>query len=168
MEPVYQVRTYGLGGNHGGTSLHATTRLIPEDGDAPHDGTFAVTELDAAKAKAKEVALGRGDTESVERIDRYEGEWEITDAVADAPAVLRPVELEFPEGDWDERWQMTAEQRQDAARDDMDQVHDTMRRLGVLHEEPGRAVPVVDWSRVSDYDRSRYRSRLLEAYGLDD
>lgn len=62
-EPVYEVMTFGLGGNHGGTSLSIGKNRL----DGPRN-LFRADELDEAKACAASIALGRGDTESVQRI----------------------------------------------------------------------------------------------------
>lgn len=64
-EPRYVVQTFGLGSNHGGTSLHAA------DGD--HSGIaassyFRIDQFEQAKAYAVQVAERRGDDKSIERI----------------------------------------------------------------------------------------------------
>ena len=64
-EPLYAIDTYGLGNNHGGTSLNITTH--DPSGYIPR---FVYSALDAELAvkEAQEVARGRGDTDYVQWI----------------------------------------------------------------------------------------------------
>lgn len=73
-EPVYTVNTYGMGSNHGGTSLSidAITRYQTEDGRPVSDHVFPLDQRDAAIAKALEVAEDRGDTQSYDSIKNAE------------------------------------------------------------------------------------------------
>lgn len=78
-EPVYAVMTFGLGGNHGGTCLAVRTAT---DEDLPWPATLFAD----AVARAREVALKRGDTESIDGLgDPYERM-----VVHDATYVLTP------------------------------------------------------------------------------
>lgn len=72
-EPCYDVRTFGLGANHGGTALMLGTAAA--GANVENEYVFRADELDAAKAAAEAVALGRGDTESVARIRRCDSTW---------------------------------------------------------------------------------------------
>lgn len=66
-EPVYEVNTFGLGNNHGGTALmHSTRHSV--DGRIRNDNVFTLDEFEAAKRHALSVAEARGDTEDLERI----------------------------------------------------------------------------------------------------
>lgn len=69
-EPVYTIRTFGLGGNHGGTSVLVSNAGDP---DARRPGlAFSATEFELARAAGIQVALERGDTESAARLRRQE------------------------------------------------------------------------------------------------
>ncbi|MFC0313558.1 hypothetical protein ACFQNE_03160 [Gordonia phosphorivorans] len=61
-EPCYTVNTFGLGGNHGGTGLSpdCSSRL-----GLQVQNVFRADDYDAAVDYATKVALGRGDTDSV-------------------------------------------------------------------------------------------------------
>jgi len=66
-EPMYCIYTFGLGHNHGGTSLSINWGYNSNIG---HSRYFNVLQREEAIETAKSIALGRGDTESVERIGR--------------------------------------------------------------------------------------------------
>lgn len=72
-EPCYEVCTFGLGSNHGGTALMLGTAAA--GANVEKDYIFRADELEAAKAAAEAVALGRGDTESVASIRRCDSTW---------------------------------------------------------------------------------------------
>lgn len=61
-EPRYYVITFGLGNNHGGTSLSVSNWY---NRNIPHRCYFAADQLDKARAYAEEVATTRGDTDSI-------------------------------------------------------------------------------------------------------
>jgi hypothetical protein len=64
-EPLYVVATFGMGYNHASTALMDTQGVNP---NIALDCYFRADEHEAARAKAIKVALGRGDTDSVPRI----------------------------------------------------------------------------------------------------
>lgn len=64
-EPRYVVMTFGLGYNHGGTSLCVTYHYNPNLAKSAY---FSALQDKEAVARAKEVAATRGDTESIPRI----------------------------------------------------------------------------------------------------
>lgn len=66
-EPLYAVCTFGLGNNHGGTGLMVDEWVNPNIGQSHY---FAADQYEAALAHAIEVALGRGDTKSVDRFEQ--------------------------------------------------------------------------------------------------
>ena len=72
-EPCYEVCTFGLGSNHGGTALMLGTAAA--GANVENDYIFRADELEAAKTAAEAVALGRGDTESVASIRRCDSTW---------------------------------------------------------------------------------------------
>lgn len=72
-EPCYEVCTFGLGSNHGGTALMLGTAAA--GANVENDYIFRADELEAAKAAAETVSLDRGDTESVARIRRCDSTW---------------------------------------------------------------------------------------------
>jgi len=61
VEPAYQVMTFGLGHNHGGTSIVLTYANHP----LADDLYFAADDLDGALRYATEVAIERGDTNNL-------------------------------------------------------------------------------------------------------
>lgn len=61
-EPRYVVMTFGLGRNHGGTSLMTDDFF---NSNLKRSSYFSLLDLEAAKAKATAVATGRGDTKSL-------------------------------------------------------------------------------------------------------
>ena len=63
-EPVYEVMTFGLGHNHGGTGLFVETAYNP---NISRDRYFNALQGDEAVAAMNETARRRGDTESVGR-----------------------------------------------------------------------------------------------------
>lgn len=88
-EPFYQVCTFGLGNNHGGTALLVSWR---NPNFECHDYCFNALEGEAAVAKANEVATARGDTNYVGRfradikvflpeVVHYNFRWETTTIV---------------------------------------------------------------------------------------
>ena len=66
-EPRYVVMTFGLGHNHGGTSLMIDYYYNP---NISKDRYFNALERDEAIELAKETATRRGDTESIDRIGK--------------------------------------------------------------------------------------------------
>ena len=67
-EPRYVIMTFGLGHNHGGTSLSVDNWY---NGNIGKSRYFNALQRDEAIASAKKTALGRGDTDYV----KYIGEW---------------------------------------------------------------------------------------------
>lgn len=65
-EPRFLIGVYGLGHNHGGTSLHVTYRYNDNIGWRRY---FNANQLEEALAEAKRVAAARGDTEDVTRFE---------------------------------------------------------------------------------------------------
>lgn len=61
-EPRYVVMTFGLGCNHGGTSLSIAYHYNP---NIAHSAYFPLTQREEAIKAAEATALGRGDNESV-------------------------------------------------------------------------------------------------------
>lgn len=58
-EPFYEVITFGLGGNHGGTACMLVTH------SSNPESSFGLLERDAAIAKAHKIATERGDTKNL-------------------------------------------------------------------------------------------------------
>lgn len=73
-EPIYTVNTFGMGSNHGGTSLSidSLTRYKTQDGSPVNEWVFPLDQREEAIAKALEVAEARGDTQSYDRIKNTE------------------------------------------------------------------------------------------------
>lgn len=65
-EPMYVIMTFGLGCNHGGSAL-----MIEDyyNSNIPSSRYYAANQREEAIAKAKEIALNRGDTESIHSIE---------------------------------------------------------------------------------------------------
>lgn len=61
-EPRYEINTFGLGHNHGGTGLFVDHNYNP---NIPSRNYFSALDGDKAVAYANEVAQGRGDTKDV-------------------------------------------------------------------------------------------------------
>ncbi|MBC9927370.1 hypothetical protein [Leucobacter sp. cx-169] len=68
-EPGYQVTTFGMGGNHGGTALMRTN--IPA-GTNRQDNLYTADEFQEAQDHARRTAELRGDTESLKAIQDME------------------------------------------------------------------------------------------------
>lgn len=65
-EPVYRIMTFGMGHNHGGTSV---APYIPWNGeDLDQSGYVSALEYDEAVEAAVKVAIHRGDDKSVDRL----------------------------------------------------------------------------------------------------
>lgn len=64
-EPRYCIYTFGLGHNHGGTSLSVDYCYNP---NITKDRYFSALQAEEAVAEATRIAAGRGDTESLEHI----------------------------------------------------------------------------------------------------
>lgn len=73
-EPIYTVNTFGMGSNHGGTSLSidSLTRYKTTDGSPVNEWVFPLDQREEAIAKALEVAEDRGDTRSYDGIKNTE------------------------------------------------------------------------------------------------
>lgn len=67
-EPRYCIYTFGLGHNHGSTHFTVTHSFNPNIHQSRY---FNALEYEDAVKTAKEIALKRGDTESIDRIDKY-------------------------------------------------------------------------------------------------
>lgn len=65
-EPMYVIMTFGLGYNHGGSALMIEDYYNP---NIPSSRYYAANQREEAIAKAKEIALNRGDTESIHSIE---------------------------------------------------------------------------------------------------
>lgn len=65
-EPVYYAQTFGVGFNHGGTSLSIGSP------DRTDGNRYRLDEFEEARAHAIEVATDRGDTESVTRLEKMD------------------------------------------------------------------------------------------------
>lgn len=68
-EPRYVINTFGLGHNHGGTGFFIEYGY---NSNIPNTNYFNELQRDEAIAYGKSVALGRGDTESVDGLGKYE------------------------------------------------------------------------------------------------
>lgn len=66
-EPMYEINTFGLGHNHGGTGMFVATCYNP---NIPKTRYFNALEADKAIAEANAVAARRGDTESVGKFEK--------------------------------------------------------------------------------------------------
>jgi len=73
-EPRYLVMTFGLGCNHGGTSL-STSEYYNQN--IPNKNYFRIDQFDSAVKYATKVALGRGDDRSVPFDNEYVTRFEI-------------------------------------------------------------------------------------------
>lgn len=79
-EPFYAVQCFGLGGNHGGTAL-----MIDRNWHHAFDeDTYSALERETAVKEAVQIALARGDTESVAHIQSKEYRIEVLD-----PSVIK-------------------------------------------------------------------------------
>jgi hypothetical protein len=67
-EPQYEVQCGGLGGNHGSTYIQSTERYTTRKADEHY---FAADEYELALAHALDLAEGRGDTRSIDRIKAF-------------------------------------------------------------------------------------------------
>ena len=67
-EPMYMVNTFGLGHNHGGTSMFIESFYNP---NISSDNYFNALQRDEAIAYGKSIAARRGDTESIDSIGKY-------------------------------------------------------------------------------------------------
>lgn len=68
-EPRYVINTFGLGHNHGGTGFFIEYGY---NTNISSKNYFSALQRDEAIAYGKSVALGRGDTESVDRLGKYD------------------------------------------------------------------------------------------------
>ena len=90
-EPLYYICTFGLGHNHGGigTSLSVSNRGY--NPNLPSEWYFNAFQREEAIAKAKEIALRRGDTDSIRYIEN-----------AERIEVLMPECIKLDPQNWDE------------------------------------------------------------------
>lgn len=97
-EPVYQISTYGLGGNYGGTSLSA--EFLPERAPGAEHALdefyYPADQHEAAIAGALRVAEERGDTRSLELI-RDTPAIQVTGEMAPASTYRAATRLDYPE-----------------------------------------------------------------------
>lgn len=68
-EPMYNIDTFGLGHNHGGTGFFISWYY---NSNISKNNYFNALQRDEAIAYGKRVALGRGDTESVDLMGKYD------------------------------------------------------------------------------------------------
>lgn len=68
-EPMYQISTFGLGHNHGGTGFFITYSY---NSNIRSKNYFNALKREEAIAYGKQIALNRGDTDSVERMGEYD------------------------------------------------------------------------------------------------
>lgn len=68
-EPMYNITTFGLGHNHGGTGFFITYLHNP---NISNKNYFNALERDKAIAYGKQIALNRGDTESVDGMGEHD------------------------------------------------------------------------------------------------
>lgn len=68
-EPMYNITTFGLGHNHGGTGFFIEYSYNP---NISKENYFSALERDKAIAYGKSVATRRGDTESVDRMGTFD------------------------------------------------------------------------------------------------
>lgn len=92
-EPRYVVQTFGLGHNHGGTGLLETWY---DNENVAADAYFRADEFEKARARAIEVAKGRGDTDDVPRLESMEPAITVhkSDAVRLVTVLETPREIE--------------------------------------------------------------------------
>lgn len=177
QEPGYYVTTFGMGGNHGGTALFADSlgrhQTNPADGSAPSDSIFRASELEAAKAKAIEVAMDRGDTESVGGLERFGETWDITPDAMNVETIWhRPVELSFGE---DVRFQYPKPDVRDPsvqrkAQAQLAEINQQLEHYGVKRNadtDDGEPQPTIDWTRISESDKRSYGHLLLQSHGIE-
>lgn len=67
-EPMYNIQTFGLGHNHGGTSMFVQNWY---NSNIPNTSYFPANKREEAIAYGKRIAKGRGDTESIRTIGKY-------------------------------------------------------------------------------------------------
>lgn len=91
-EPVYFAQTFGLPHTQSGTSLSTT---IPENSEHAYSDVFLASEFEEAKAEAIRVALERGDTNSVERIQDSRQTLHYTDAFVPGSTFRRAPQLQY-------------------------------------------------------------------------
>lgn len=87
-EPVYKIQTFGLGNNHGSTGFFIEYARSYID-----EGWFNALQREEAIAYGKSVALGRGDTNSVDRM----GEFDIIEVVMPEMVKVKPRNIELEE-----------------------------------------------------------------------
>lgn len=68
LEPRYEICTFGMGHNHGGTGLFCVYGYNP---NICKDYYFSALEGDLAVAYANKVARGRGDTKDIGRFEPF-------------------------------------------------------------------------------------------------
>ena len=68
-EPRYVINTFGLGHNHGGTGMFIEYWY---NDNIPNSNYFNALQREAAISYGKSIAIGRGDTESVDEIGKYD------------------------------------------------------------------------------------------------
>ena len=68
-EPMYMINTFGLGHNHGGTGFFVQYSYNP---NISNKNYFNALQREEAIAYGKAVAANRGDTESIDRIGKYD------------------------------------------------------------------------------------------------
>lgn len=70
-EPMYEVRTFGIGNNHGGTGFFILY-IHKYDDDIGYENYFNALQREQSIAYGKKVAIERGDTEFVANIGKYD------------------------------------------------------------------------------------------------
>ena len=90
-EPVYVVRTYGMGHNHGGTGIV----ILPLHPNTDLAEVYYADEFELALAEAQRVARERGDTDSLAHLAETD-QIQVHNPAALTPAIERVVRVDLP------------------------------------------------------------------------
>lgn len=167
-EPVYTVNTYGMGGNHGGTSLSidAITRYKTE-GDRPvSDHVFPLDQREEAIAKALEVAEGRGDNQSYDSIKNAEkpelsGDFTPGSTFTQAPRIKYTAAYELPYG-------ASQEEVEAAFTDFKKQLLTVPGAVYDVADGWGGTTKRVDFTKLTEMQASHYKDYAKRVEGLGD
>lgn len=166
-EPVYAVMTFGMGGNHGSTSLgiESVSRYRREDGRPLGDTVFPLDQREQAIEKALEVARERGDTESFDRL-RNAPVVELTDDFKPGSTFAQAPRIKYRTV-YDLGWQATPDEIEAGFTEFKQQL---LTVPGAVRDVPdgwGGMTKRVDLSKLTESQASDYEEYVKRVEGFE-
>lgn len=165
-EPVYTVNTFGMGGNHGGTSLSLSslTRYKTVDGSPVNELVFPVDQRDAAIEKALEVAAERGDNRSFDHI-KAAPVVELSGDFQPGSTFVQPARIKYRTA-YDVGWNASREELEEGFAEFKSQI---LTVPGAVHDAPdgwGGMTKRVDFAKLTERQKDDYHEYVKRIEGI--